>query len=88
MLRRLAPQPETTLECMGLAFLGLLGLASAAVCGVLAAPHAALCQVGQAAHCGWCYAQAGFAILAPGAWGLAVARLSAAARPSPAISAT
>ena len=62
---------------VGLVLVGLLSMASAAMCAGLAEPHASLCNAGQAAHCGWCYAQAGFTALAVAAGALC------AVRPSP-----
>jgi hypothetical protein len=65
-MRRFAPPPATPSTRLDLALLGLLSLASADVSILLAQSHLSLCGAGQAAHCGWCYAAAGFALLAVG----------------------
>ena len=71
-MRRFAPPIAICPRRLALALLGLLSAASAGVSGLLAQPHAALC--GAAAHCGWCYAAAGFALLAVAAFVTAVRR--------------
>ena len=69
-MRRLAPPLATQQQRLGLALLGLLSLASAAVSALLAQPHAALCGAASG-HCGWCYVAAGFAALGLTAFAMA-----------------